>query len=165
MRISDWSSDVCSSDLRRSWRAATPQSAMEGVRDRAAGRPLDLVGHSAGDDCDESIDRRLARPRGARTDCPERPRLVHLIAPAGRAEAGRRHQICPPLPGGPDPDDPAAVHESSEEHMSELKLLMRILYAAFCLKTKTSPGLPRPSLHSHRSHSPIPHTSSPIIHS
>src|SRR3546814_2436559 len=95
----------------RSWRAATPQSAMEGVRDRAAGRPLDLVGHSAGDDCDESIDRRLARPRGARTDCPERPRLVHLIAPAGRAEAGRRHQI------------------RSEEHTAELQSLMRISYA------------------------------------
>src|SRR3546814_2950622 len=38
MRISDWSSDVCSSDLRRGERAAGPQGRREGRLGRRAGR-------------------------------------------------------------------------------------------------------------------------------
>src|SRR3546814_10350615 len=34
--------------------------------------------------------------------------------------------------------DPAAFHERSEEHTSELQSLMRISYAVFCLKKKNN---------------------------
>src|SRR3546814_1400757 len=91
MRISDWSSDVCSSDLRRAVRARMDQ---------------DRIG--AG-----SRDRRSHR---------------HRSAHAGAAPRSR------PLDRGALP----APRRRSEEHTSELQSLMRISYAVFCLKKKTT---------------------------
>src|SRR3546814_1375698 len=104
MRISDWSSDVCSSDLP-------------------------LHGHA------------LGRTAGAQS-------------PAGRSAgtgdrgAEMKPQYHPLFPD--DLSDEAAVAlsaflydlavacERSEEHTSELQSLMRISYAVFCLKKKTT---------------------------
>src|SRR3546814_4914242 len=40
----------------------------------------------------------------------------------------------------------------SEEHTSELQSLMRISYAVFCLKKKTSPNLTKPPTPPHTTH-------------
>src|SRR3546814_9264545 len=95
MRISDWSSDVCSSDLRE-----TP--ARPPARHRSAVRSL-------------------RSPDGGRAQ----------RAAGGRRAAGQGHGC------GLHGDDGQAAARS-EEHTSELQSLMRISYAVFCLKKKTS---------------------------
>src|SRR3546814_2238277 len=64
----------------------------------------------------------------------------------GENHLARRHlrQIFALLLGGHGliaqhrPDDAADAHPRSEEHTSELQSLMRISYAVFCLKKKTT---------------------------
>src|SRR3546814_9049389 len=108
MRISDWSSDVCSSDLSALHRARDAESDRTAGRlsaARGAARPFPL---QAG--------RRLSRGRRGTAD-RRRPWRA-LQKPRGRRlrrDAGR-----------------------SEEHTSELQSLMRISYAVFCLKKKTT---------------------------
>src|SRR3546814_5793477 len=109
MRISDWSSDVCSSDLAgrrpqpvREWRPLPPyRGTRAGLRPRDAIRCRASAGHSA------------AWP-------PE-----SLRTPAFPSGSPRRHCVCECCP------------YRSEEHTSELQSLMRISYAVFCLKKKT----------------------------
>src|SRR3546814_8812215 len=122
MRISDWSSDLCSSDLqcgqfaggadapaaadarsvrfpRTDDRAAQEPGSVQPRRQHADGRPdgaiLERRGHRR-DELDAEGDLRQARPR-----LDQRRALLR-----------------------------------SEEHTSELQSLMRISYAAFCLKKK-----------------------------
>src|SRR3546814_3902907 len=109
MRISDWSSDVCSSDLAGGGAGHHLVS-----RRLSAGRQYrgDLAG-----------DRRRSRPW----------RLDHsddLVPGAQSAVRFRAHPAAPRLVA-------AAGGERSEEHTSELQSLMRISYAVFCLKKKT----------------------------
>src|SRR3546814_2838233 len=109
MRISDWSSDVCSSDLSRalgpgialgrdsgSGPAATLNGRPRALRFRAVALPVPLAPRGA------RQSRRLHRNSGA-------ARLVRTIS----VKCAR-----------------------SEEHTSELQSLMRISYAVFCLKKK-----------------------------
>src|SRR3546814_6358730 len=129
MRMSDWSSDVCSSDLpaghpchRRGGRA--PRSGLCHRRTRGAAAPGPGAGRTA----------EGAEPAGGR---PEQG--VHL--PVGGCRPAQR----PPLrAGGPEPADRQCGLDRrhrrlprSEEHTSELQSLMRISYAVFCLKKKT----------------------------
>src|SRR3546814_8605687 len=108
MRISDWSSDVCSSDLQsRIDPRLFPALSSQALRffHRPAIRHGGMVGLAGG---------RLARD-----------------------SAGHRHGLHdrrPPPPGTP----PVAGRYvfRSEEHTSELQSLMRISYAVFCLKKK-----------------------------
>src|SRR3546814_6979206 len=116
MRISDWSSYVCSSDLRRredSERAAAlgagAGSAAEFHRRRGAGALLVPAGAPADS---RSLGLARAHRRGGRAGAD----------PARRAR-----------PGGADP---LRQEARSEEHTSELQSLMRISYAVFCLKKK-----------------------------
>src|SRR3546814_7136022 len=112
MRISDWSSDVCSSDLclqagyiARLSRQATAQC----VLSRGAGNLVRarivraaFVGRShRSDRCDAALQAAF--------------RLAPMSGPAA-SRAGRR----------------------SEEHTSELQSLMRISYAVFSMKTQTN---------------------------
>src|SRR3546814_3137755 len=115
MRISDWSSDVCSSDLQ-------PGAVV------AVGRePFVIV----------LDDHQFAVADQARTRIhhhPARGRAHRLAAGPGDVDAlpGRvaRAVGADELPlGGPTP-------ARSEEHTSELQSLMRISYAVFCLKKK-----------------------------
>src|SRR3546814_2099844 len=112
MRISDWSSDVCSSDLRSApsgWPNCRLRSGggarrdRLGERHRVAGaaqvRGQRILGFERGDDG-------LAQLRG-------------LFSHAQVVEHLRRAQ-----------------QQRSEEHTSELQSLMRISYAVFCLKKK-----------------------------
>src|SRR3546814_9946103 len=111
MRISDWSSDVCSSDLRK-----------RRVRGRAA--PL-LVGRRPHHERQRpTLRQRLVRQ--------ERPR-VRLAVQCYRLDI----DILRPVILRLDRQRLAVGHrQRSEEHTSELQSLMRISYAVFCLKKK-----------------------------
>src|SRR3546814_8113972 len=129
MRISDWSSDVCSSDL------------VERVCVMYAGRLVEEAPAAA----------LFARPRHPYTrgllaalpalDGP-RQRLAAIPGsvpepwnlPAGCAFAPRCAEADEACHHQPPPDVP--VSRRSEEHTSELKHLMRISYAVFFLKNK-----------------------------
>src|SRR3546814_7577794 len=124
MRISDWSSDVCSSDLLLALQR--PRSLGEGgVEDGARRRrhqaegplPVGLV-----------VARVVARQR----------RHVGEVAPAGGPVGAEME----PLVGVAEAVQEMHLLEGlravvrSEEHTSELQSLMRISYAVFCLKKK-----------------------------
>src|SRR3546814_5419780 len=117
MRISDWSSDVCSSDLpdeRPSFAFA-----FFGRRriDRGGGRVISVVSGFGG-----ALQGRIQWG------------FIGLLA---IALPHRTVLSCSPTPS-------AAWHPQwgaerrSEEHTSELQSLMRISYAVFCLKKKTN---------------------------
>src|SRR3546814_3154087 len=116
MRISDWSSDVCSSDLL----------AKVGVfgQDQAGAYLGDAAG-PAGDD----IDVIHGRYQGGGA-------LLAQVAhqrPQGLARTGRS-QVDDAYAGGHIGQVDTGLAGRSEEHTSELQSLMRISYAVFCLK-------------------------------
>src|SRR3546814_6544469 len=100
MRISDWSSDVCSSDL-----------SIVGAELRIAEAAPGAIEHEA-----------VVLPLADQIEC-----AVHRfpLGPVGlHDEHDLSHEGC--------------KHHRSEEHTSELQSLMRISYAVFCLKKKTT---------------------------
>src|SRR3546814_8338594 len=114
MRISDWSSDVCSSDLR---------ARGIGVALQFGRQPRVLVDVRWVADADHvvgiALDHVLEFDRGSGRRRSRNGR--------GRRLAFRR----PCLRRG-------RLELRSEEHTSELQSLMRISYAVFCLKKKTT---------------------------
>src|SRR3546814_5255634 len=102
MRISDWSSDVCSSDLASSVPTSVSPSQGKAISVRILRSnlryPLQVFAQKH-DHCRARCASRAVHPR-----------------PYGRPRRDRR----------------------SEEHTSELQSLMRISYAVFCLKKKTT---------------------------
>src|SRR3546814_3352238 len=113
MRISDWSSDVCSSDLNRG-------------RNCAQKHPL----HS----CCARRNRRAmpstnGRTRYGRTCTSPGPNRL-------RVAAGSRYRLRIRAKGENGACGRSLSHSRSEEHTSELQSLMRISYAVFCLKKK-----------------------------
>src|SRR3546814_10434250 len=123
MRISDWSSDVCSSDLGD---AAAEQRRL----------PADLVGGDAFRvEREEIVDVRIITPGPAHAVAVE---IGRGDAAAARIEAaaleafriGRVEQV---IGRGLEADRRA---RRSEEHTPELQSLMRISYAGVCLKKK-----------------------------
>src|SRR3546814_6653984 len=124
MRISDWSSDVCSSDLRLRQLLALPADVhADAGAERIVARDLLDLAH-----------------RGAKVDVAQvgrddrHPYLVGSVDLAGTDgldHVGHRVQGHRARAAGID--DQVA---RSEEHTSELQSLMRITYAVFCLKKK-----------------------------
>src|SRR3546814_3222171 len=110
MRISDWSSDVCSSDLTGRGACEPPGQAgrpdPQGTRYRAAGA---------------GARRELSPGRSSHTERHEHGRLPGVTA----GPIVRHRSVL------------LASDHRSEEHTSELQSLMRISYAVFCLKKKT----------------------------
>src|SRR3546814_6829516 len=107
MRSSDWSSDVCSSDLA-SWLSIfwfASAACSRATRSSAA-----ISG------------RRIAGSR--RNISPPLPRCHRADEPVREGEERRKRAAL------------AHQHLRSEEHTSELQSLMRISYAVFCLKKK-----------------------------
>src|SRR3546814_4112353 len=124
MRISDWSSDVCSSDLAAKARPC-PAGSAAAPRYRAARppphgreRPFPARRHRPPSAAD---DRRAPLPAGRERGCPS----------CNRSPAHGR-----PSPAAGPPYPPP--RRRSEEHTSELQSLMRISYAVICLKTKNT---------------------------
>src|SRR3546814_2358837 len=111
MRISDWSSDVCSSDLQpHAGGAGTFAHAPAADPRRAQATPVRT---------------RDGRHRPAGT--PDPPRLHHPGGATARALVSLTLEATPET----------TARNRSEEHTSELQSLMRISYAVFCLKKKT----------------------------
>src|SRR3546814_5284024 len=120
MRISDWSSDVCSSDLSGASAAgilAPADIASAGAADlRRGGRTVAPAEAPAGRA--DYADRETWQKPG-RSAC--RPRTAGAGDRQPRRQRARR-----------DARRGRAV-DRSEEHTSELQSLMRIAYAVFCL--------------------------------
>src|SRR3546814_9383390 len=114
MRISDWSSDVCSSDLQ----GRLESNFGEVVRD-AAVAGLGIAQHSTWHVCE---DLRAGRLQVVLPD--------HSIADSGIYAVMPQRRLVPPRVR-------AFTEFRSEEHTSELQSLMRISYAVYCLKKKT----------------------------
>src|SRR3546814_4035820 len=111
MRISDWSSDVCSSDLHRADPARTPDGARGGpVAPRARAGPATGSWHEPMR-VTESHLRKWSLLQVSNGSCAVGMAMAGLVL--GRGVNGR-----------------------SEENTSELQSLMRISYAVFCLKKK-----------------------------
>src|SRR3546814_3660614 len=108
MRISDWSSDVCSSDLGAQSRSAA-ERAPEETR-----RATPLTSETPGDRSNEN--------RG--------PSDSDLNVRISSDETNNAILVFG------TPRDYAVVEDRSEEHTSELQSLMRNSYAVFCLKKK-----------------------------
>src|SRR3546814_10778332 len=111
MRISDWSSDVCSSDLP----APPLADRREGRRDEI---PVLLLQHPM------PVGGLVERPAGIR-----RRRRLALLALALAVPVPEVDHL---VDGAGDRGEIAR----SEEHTSELQSLMRISYDVFCLKKK-----------------------------
>src|SRR3546814_4188743 len=118
MRISDWSSDVCSSDLYDDPR-------LDALVERALAANTDLRVAAA------NLERARAITREVRAVSDVQTSLD------GSASVGEASNL--------GIGNPAGVHDlfslggsisRSEEHTSELQSLMRISYAVFCLKKK-----------------------------
>src|SRR3546814_7227249 len=137
MRISDWSSDVCSSDRRnigepRLERFPSPGTealgihnfARHGMQSRgvlvnlkdAVGEKRDWVGYDL-----------LMRLMEAQKVTVEQGDMLCLYTGFGDVVMAMQKK----------PDLPRLENSRSEEHTSELQSLMRISYAVFCLKKKT----------------------------
>src|SRR3546814_10074482 len=118
MRISDWSSDVCSSDLTDgSVRPGALRQCDHGPGP-GVGRVGGRVGLCSGAQAVRQADRRFpGSPDQAR-------RNAHEMRGGTAAHLARRGE--------------RAGWARSEEHTSELQSLMRISYAVFCLKKKNT---------------------------
>src|SRR3546814_9567513 len=112
MRISDWSSDVCSSDLLQ---CIVTLSANPPFCDR---RMVSLGPITLG--CTQMV--RAERPRSGSKPPKIDPAIQIEVEAAIRIDVAV-NQRCEAA--------------RSEEHTSELQSLMRISYAVFCLKKKT----------------------------
>src|SRR3546814_7254284 len=111
MRISDWSSDVCSSDLRLERQRDEGGNTIAGIL-ASVGLPARRVSaHSIVGALKTFAHQQVMDPRHPQPLAP----AAHLVLFQQRIEPSR-----------------------SEEHTSELQSLMRNSYAVFCLKKKTN---------------------------
>src|SRR3546814_2620610 len=160
MRISDWSSDVCSSDLRMHEIGAGIRNAFAHQRDLRQRRGVEManprivqrlqhpemrvafhgIEHPPGKQIEEVLHHSLQHVG---------PQAVDGVAGLQRSDHGANvgklgfHDGLD-SPAAPSchlppvsPPLPPPVASRSEEHTSELQSLMRISYAVFCLKKKT----------------------------
>src|SRR3546814_3589819 len=123
MRISDWSSSLCSSDLLR--RARVAPLVHEGHVEVA--RVADLCSTEAPERHDRYAD--LGRQRVQ--PCLERGFGQRREVGADGGHVGFGEQVA-----RRHPEEVALLPARSEEHTSELQSLMRSSYAVFCLKKK-----------------------------
>src|SRR3546814_4649706 len=118
MRISDWSSDVCSSDLVKLLRAV--KAAVDEVRRHIhQQRPFHRI---------RADKRNIMRAQQVDEFRRGEALMPYFHRMPDRADIIHRGP-CPSL-------QPRVMAARSEEHTSELQSLMRISYAVFCLKKK-----------------------------
>src|SRR3546814_4440932 len=120
MRISDWSSDVCSSDLSAPY-------LLQGCQRSCGNTPFQSVIRRTM----EQMPRSLLRERSLRR---------HLMRWSVQGPVGMhssRVRTVSAIEINPVISQCIARPSRSEEHTSELQSLMRISYAVFCLKKKT----------------------------
>src|SRR3546814_1680879 len=128
MRISDWSSDVCSSDLAPGYRSARDD---RGATNNNDGQPLQ---HDRINRTGTATARGRVRQRAFHDPCVRD--VARSLYPQERTAAiadiahRRIKRVGAKLP-------------RSEEHTSELQSLMRISYAVFCLQKKKQKHTPQ----------------------
>src|SRR3546814_5315303 len=115
MRISDGSSDVCSSDLHAIGEAEELQD-VRGLAGRVGGELHRVLGHA------ELVVAQQLQAVAHRADRPDQIMAEARDQQLGHTKVDLRIHF------------PAVIR--SEEHTSELQSLMRISYAVFCLKKK-----------------------------
>src|SRR3546814_2515522 len=138
MRISDWRSDVCASDLAAvELLPDVPVAGRAGFVDRLLGlQPLD-------GELRHRVVAVAARELVALVD-RAKPVVARAAGVAAQAAFGLGLDRRSAVPG--EGDDRAGLERvlrvrRSEEHTSELQSLMRISYAVFCLKKKTKKAI------------------------
>src|SRR3546814_2259025 len=122
MRISDWSSDVCSTDLHgadvRTIGVAEIDQRIAALQRILRDGPAVLI-----DEAERAADRRTGQRR----------RFGGLLAPRSKHQHRPGHEDC----SQQSEQNKASVHglptSRSEEHTSELQSLMRNPYAVLCL--------------------------------
>src|SRR3546814_7140258 len=112
MRISDWSSDVCSSDLRDVQRNTPQERHAHVLRRRFSATCAERIGHFAA--MGTGITRHIFNKADHRN--------IRLLEQADGARCVDQREIL------------GRRYDRSEEHTSELQSLMSISYAVFCLK-------------------------------
>src|SRR3546814_10110561 len=121
MRISDWSSDVCSSDLRA---GNAPKNAEQ--PDSISSTPINTARKPV-------VDIEKLTVVGSRLGVlPTNSALPVKLIDRSEIERSGASSIAQVLSQLPE----VSVSNRSEEHTSELQTLMRISYAVFCSKTK-----------------------------
>src|SRR3546814_2986726 len=113
LRISDWSSDVCSSDVFHSFSLREPF-----LRGHMKIWRLAMATTTLGVKVDDALRERL-KAAAAKLGCT--PHWLHKQAILSYVDAIERGRL---------PDE---ISYRSEEHTSELQSLIRISYAVFCL--------------------------------
>src|SRR3546814_2056428 len=125
MRISDWSSDVCSSDLLRKLEEMELRREKDAL-EKERGDLEQLLGSETRQRTRLKRDLTKIRDRyGPETALGKRRTLIEQAGPARDIPLEAMIER-----------EPITVIMRSEEHTSELQSLMRISYAVFCLKTK-----------------------------
>src|SRR3546814_4215286 len=118
MRISDWSSDVCSSDLILAMDVDERHHHLPGRSSSAIAKYADALRKI-------SLARRSSFTSRSSNLRRSRSSAASAAGPARRLASSRHHRR-------------SVSSERSVEHTSELQSLMRISYAVFCLKKKTT---------------------------
>src|SRR3546814_5742450 len=119
MRISDWSSDVCSSDLVDEDRLGLTGQSYGGLETAFIITQTDIFKAAVAVDLDSDLLAAALQTYGHYDGPP-------ASMSSALAQTNQFYMTRAPW------DDP----ERSEEHTSELQSLMRISYAVFCLKKK-----------------------------
>src|SRR3546814_10158942 len=154
MRISDWSSDVCSSDLSASRTWALERANLRPPfrpRARAAARPAMVRSRIISRSNSASVAKmpNTIRPDGV---------VVSICAPlpvSTRRPIPRSDRFCTVLTRWVSVRPSRSSFQTmrrSEEHTSELQSLMRISYAVFCLKQKILRTLHTSTKHTYHKH-------------
>src|SRR3546814_3178804 len=125
MRISDWSSDVCSSDLRRIGEHRQGRAVKDEAKDKHGDRSRDTTDDETGHAHSPHLLRGKNHRRALRlpTQSSYRARARNRRGRAGAPAS----TVPPPTLCG------YGRGMSSDEHTSELQSLMRNSYAVFCL--------------------------------
>src|SRR3546814_2166324 len=146
MRISDWSSDVCSSDLTYfNWKREVRRSDAVGDTAPAPGdwSPERLAAPNRLRRQVELAFKRMKSLVGLKDLRAKDPDFARLWINTARLAEDDLPALDPEAPDSlPWPPEPSRSADRSEEHTSELQSLMRTSYAVFCLKKKKTPRLP-----------------------
>src|SRR3546814_8963599 len=121
MRISDWSSDVCSSDLRERFQKLLNKLGLRQPPNRTARTEGEALAHAA----------EIGYPLVVRPSYVLGGRAMEIVHEQQDLERYMREAV------KVSNDSPVLLDHflnRSEEHTSELQSLMRISYAVFCLK-------------------------------
>src|SRR3546814_1924213 len=135
MRISDWSSDVCSSDLL--FEQNHVQTASMHLTITLQGLPT-IAGHAATHPPTVNSNAPMLVVLPPRQDLPEVPMSAQRLPAVALPEYAQPQPTNIHRERSRLLDKFDAPHNRSEEHTSELQSLMRISYAVFCLKNKNN---------------------------